>query len=55
MTVNTAPVVKKNSIFDKLMAKTKMSKTTLILLCVVAAVIVVMLVVVLIMAINNML
>lgn len=49
MTANAQPVAKKNSIFDKLMAKTKMSKSTLILLCVVAGLIVVALVVVLIM------
>ncbi len=49
MTTNTAPAAKKNSILDKLMAKTKMDKRTLILLIAVAATIVVLLIVVLIM------
>ena len=49
MTTNTAPAVKKNSILDKLMAKTKMDKRTLTILIAVAGVIVVLLIVVLIM------
>lgn len=49
MTANTTPQAKKGSIFDKLTAKTKMSKNTLILLAVVAGIVVVLLVVVLVM------
>lgn len=49
MTTNAAPEVKKNSLMNKLMAKTKMSKSTLILLAAVCAVVVILLVVVLIM------
>ncbi|MBQ6410287.1 hypothetical protein IJI18_03525 [Candidatus Saccharibacteria bacterium] len=49
MTANTAPQAKKNSIFDKLTAKTKMNKKTLIMLAVVAGIVVVLLVVVLVM------
>lgn len=53
MTANAAPAVKKNSIFDKLTAKTKMDKKSLIMLIAVAAVILVLLVVVLIMVMNG--
>lgn len=49
MTANVAPQVKKGSIFNKLMAKTKMNKTTLILLAAVAGLIVIGLIVVLVM------
>ena len=49
MTANTAPQAKKNSILDKLMAKTKMSKKSLILLAVVAGLIIVLLIGVLVM------
>lgn len=49
MTANAAPQAKKNSIFDKLMAKTKMSKNTLIILAAVAGVVTIGLIVVLIM------
>lgn len=49
MTANVAPQVKKGSILNKLMAKTKMNKTTLILLAAVAGLIVVGLVIVLVM------
>lgn len=49
MTANAAPQAKKNSIFDKLMAKTKMSKSTLILLAAVCGIIVILLIVVLVM------
>lgn len=49
MTANAAPQVKKNSLLNKLMAKTKMSKNTLILLAVVAGLIVVLLIGVLVM------
>ena len=49
MTANAAPQVKKDSFLNKMMAKTKMSKTTLILLAVVAGVIVLGLIGILIM------
>ena len=49
MTANAAPQAKKNSILDKLMAKTKMSKKSLILLAVVAGLIIVLLIGVLVM------
>lgn len=49
MTANAAPAVKKNSFLDKIMTKTKMSKTTLILLAAVCGVITILLIVVLVM------
>ena len=49
MTANAAPAVQKNSLMNKLMAKTKMSKNTLILLASVAGLIVVLLIGVLVM------
>ena len=49
MTANAAPEVKKNSLMNKLMAKTKMSKQTLILLACVAGLIVALLIGVLVM------
>lgn len=49
MTANAAPSTKSNSILDKLMVKTKMSKKTLIISCAVAGIILVLLIVILMM------